>query len=78
IIIKSYFIMAIYFSNSNLKKLSPEQFRTLGQLADAVNASTVDEPEAADNAAMQEYLKQYQAKAAAEAAAQQALISSLI
>ena len=70
--------MAILFKNSDLKKLSPEQFRTLGQLADAAQASTVDEPDAADNSAMQEYLKQYQAKAAAEAQAQQALVSSFI
>ena len=70
--------MAILFSNSNLKKLTTEQLHQLGLLADAVQAETVDEPEAADNAAMQEYLKQYQAKAAAEAQAQQALLSSLI
>ena len=70
--------MAIVFSNSNLKQLTSEQLRTLGQLADAVNAQTVDEPEAADNVAMQEYCKQYQAKAAAEAQAQQALVSSFV
>ena len=70
--------MAIVFSNSNLKQLTSEQLHTLGQLADAVNASTVDEPEAADNATMQEYCKQLQEKSAAEAQAQQALISSFI
>lgn len=70
--------MAILFRNSDLKKLSPEQFRTLGQLADAVNAQTVDEPEAADHSAMQDYCKQYHAKAEAEQQAQAALISSFI
>ena len=70
--------MAILFKNSDLKKLSPEQFRTLGQLADSVQASTVDEPEAADREAMTQYCKQLAEKAAAEQQAQQALVSSLI
>lgn len=69
--------MAIYFSNSDLKKLSPEQFRTLGQLADAVNASTVNEPEA-DHEAMTDYCKQLQEKSEAEAQAQASLVSSFI
>ena len=70
--------MAIYFSNSNLKKLNAEQLHTLGQLADAVEAQTVNEPEATDNEAMQAYCKQLQEKSAAEAQAQQALISSFV
>lgn len=70
--------MAIYFSNSNLKKLSAEQLHQLGLLADAVQASTLNEPEAADHSAMQDYCKQYHAKAEAEAQAQQALVSSFI
>lgn len=70
--------MAILFRNSDLKKLTPEQFRTLGQLADAAQAETVNEPEAADHSAMQDYCNQYQAKAEAEAQAQQALVSSFI
>ena len=70
--------MAIYFSNANLKKLSAQQLHTLGQLADAVVAETVNEPEAADTAEMQAYCKQLQEKSAAEAQAQQALISSFV
>lgn len=69
--------MAIYFSNANLKKLSAEQLHTLGQLADAVEAETVNEPET-DNEAMTAYCKQLQDKSAAEAQAQQALISSFV
>ena len=70
--------MAIYFRNSDLKKLTSEQLHTLGQLADAVNASTVDEPEAADRQAIADYCKQMQEKSAAEAQAQAALVSSFI
>lgn len=70
--------MAILFKNSDLKKLSPEQFRTLGQLADAVNAQTVNDQTEADNEAMTQYCKQLQEKSAAEAQAQQALVSSFI
>ena len=70
--------MAIYFSNSDLKKLTSEQLHTLGQLADAVNAPTVNEPEAADHSAMTDYCKQLQEKSAAEAAAQAALVSSFV
>ena len=50
----------------------------LGIRADAVEAQTVNEPEAADNEAMQAYCKQLQEKSAAEAQAQQALVSSFI
>ena len=70
--------MAIYFSNSNLKKLSAELLHQLGLLADAVQAETVNEPEAADRQAMTDYCKQLQEKSAAEAQAQQALVSSFI
>ena len=70
--------MAIVFSNANLKKLTAEQLHTLGQLADAVNAQTVDEPEAADRQAIADYCKQMQEKSAAEAQAQAALVSSFI
>lgn len=69
--------MAIYFSNSNLKQLTSEQLHTLGQLADAVNASTIDEPEA-DRQAMADYCKQLAEKTNAEQQAQQALVSSFI
>ena len=70
--------MALYFSNANLKKLNAEQLHTLGLLADAVAAETINEPEAADNEAMTAYCKQLQDKSAAEAQAQQALISSFV
>ena len=70
--------MALYFSNSNLKKLNAEQLHTLGQLADAVAAETVNEPEAADKEAMTAYCKQLHEKSEAEAQAQQALISSFV
>lgn len=70
--------MALYFSNSNLKKLSAEQLHTLGQLADAVEAQTVNEPEATDNEAMTAYCNQLKEKSEAEAQAQQALISSFV
>ena len=69
--------MAILFSNANLKKLTTEQLHQLGLLADAVQAETVNEPEA-DNEAMTLYCKQLQEKSAAEAQAQQALVSSFI
>lgn len=70
--------MALYFSNANLKKLNAEQLHTLGLLADAVAAETINEPEAADNEAMTAYCKQLKEKSEAEAQAQQALISSFV
>ena len=70
--------MAIYFRNSDLKKLTSEQLHTLGQLADAAQAETVNEPEAADHSEMADYCKQLAEKAEAEAAAQQTLVSSFI
>ena len=70
--------MALYFSNANLKKLNAEQLHTLGLLADAVAAETINEPEAADNEAMTAYCKQLKEKSEAKAQAQQALISSFV
>ena len=70
--------MAIYFSNSDLKKLSSEQFSAIGKIADAVGARTVDEPDEQSSEDIAAYCKQYQAKAQAEALAQQALINSLV
>lgn len=70
--------MAILFSNANLKKLTAEQLHTLGQLADAAQAETVNDQTEADRQAMTEYCKQLQEKSAAEAQAQQALINSFV
>lgn len=70
--------MAIYFSNSNLKQLTAEQLHTLGQLADAAQAETVNDQTDADHEAMTEYCKQLAEKAAAEQQAQHALVSSFI
>lgn len=70
--------MAIYFSNSDLKKMSSEQFSAIAKMADAVGAQTVEEPEMQSSEDIATYLKQYQAKADAEAQAQQALINSLV
>lgn len=70
--------MAILFRNSDLKKLSAEQFRTLGQLADAAQAETVNDQTDADHEAMTEYCKQLAEKANAEQQAQAALVSSFV
>lgn len=70
--------MAIYFSNSDLKKLSSEQFSAIGKIADAVGAQTVDEPDEQSHEDISQYCKNYKAKAEAEAQAQQALINSLV
>ena len=35
--------MALFFSNSNIQKLSKEHFQMLGVIADACNAETVTE-----------------------------------
>ena len=70
--------MAIYFTNSNLKQLSAEQLHTLGLLADAAQAETVNEQDEADRQAMADYCKQLAEKAAAEQQAQHALVSSFI
>lgn len=70
--------MAIYFSNSDLKKLSGEQLNALGKLADAVGAQTLDDPDEQSHEDVAAYLKQYQTKAEAEAQQQQSLINSLI
>lgn len=70
--------MAIFFSNANLKQLTSEQLHTLGQLADAAQAETVNDQGEADRQAMADYCKQLAEKAAAEQQAQQALVSSFI
>lgn len=70
--------MAIYFSNSDLKKMSSEQFSAIGKIADAVGARTVSEPDEQSSEDIATYCKNYKAKAEAEAQAQQALINSLV
>ena len=70
--------MAIVFSNSNLKQLSAEQLHTLGQLADAAQAETVNDQTDADNESITLYCKQLAEKANAEQQAQAALVSSFI
>lgn len=70
--------MAIYFSNSDLKKMSSEQFSAIGKIADAVGARTVDEADEQSSEDIATYCKNYKAKAEAEAQAQQALLNSLV
>ena len=70
--------MAILFRNSDLKKLNGEQLNTLGKLADAVGAQTLDDPDEQSNEDVAAYLQEYQAKAKAEAEAQQSLINSMV
>lgn len=70
--------MGIYFRNSDLKKLTSEQFKTLGEIADACNAETIDE--ASDEARQQvkercEFIKR---EAEANAARQEALRASFV
>ena len=70
--------MAILFRNSDLKKLSGEQLNTLGKLADAVGAETLNDHDEQSQEEISQYLKEAQAKAQAEAQQQQSLFNSLI
>lgn len=70
--------MAILFRNSDLKKLSGEQLNTLGKLADAVGAQTLNDTEEQSKEEISQYLQAAKAKAEAEAQQQQSLINSLI
>ena len=70
--------MGIFFSNSNIKKLSKEQFQALGIIADACNAETINEAsdeERNEVKARCAYLKEQAEK---EMAAQKALKDSFI
>lgn len=70
--------MGIFFSNAQIKKLSNEQFKTLGIIADACNAETVtetSEDERNEVKARCQYLKEQAEK---EMAAQKALQNSFI
>ena len=69
--------MAILFRNSDLKKLSGEQLNTLGKLADAVGAETLNDHDEQSQEEISQYLKEAQAKAQAGAQQQQSLINSM-
>ena len=70
--------MAIYFSNSDLKKLNGEQLNVLGKLADAVGAETLNDPNEQTQEEISQYLQHYKAEAEAQAQQQQSLLNSLI
>lgn len=70
--------MGIFFSNADIKKLSNEQFKTLGIIADACSAETINETsedERNEVKARCQYLKEQAEK---EMAAQKALQNSFI
>ena len=70
--------MGIFFSNAQIKKLSNEQFKTLGIIADACNAETVTEASEDDRNEVKARCAYLKEQAEKEMAAQKALQNSFI
>lgn len=70
--------MGIYFSNSDLKKLTSEQFITLGKMADAVGAETISEASDEERNEVTERCKQIKEQAEKDAQRQQELTKSFV
>ena len=70
--------MGIFFSNAQIKKLSNEQFKTLGIIADACNAETVTEASEDDRNEVKARCQFLKEQAEKEMAAQKALQNSFI
>lgn len=71
-------IMAILFNSEAIESLTTEERATLTKLADKAQAPTVEEASRESKEAMENYCKQLQEKAQADAARQKALQESLI
>ena len=70
--------MALFFSNSNIQKLSNEQFKTLDIIADACNAETINEASEEERNGVRERCQYIKEQAEKEMAAQKALQNSFI
>lgn len=71
-------IMAILFNSEAIESLTTEERATLTKLADKAQAPTVEEASRESKEAMENYCKQLQEKAQADAARQKALQESFV
>ena len=71
-------IMAIVFNAEAIESLTAEERATLTQLADKAQAPTVEEASRESKEAMENYCKQLQEKAQADAERQKALQESFV
>lgn len=70
--------MGIFFSNSDIKKLSKEHFQTLGIIADACNAQTITETSEDDRNEVKARCQYLKEQAEKEITQQKALQNSFI
>ena len=70
--------MGIFFSNADIKKLSNEQFKTLGIIADACNAETITEASEEERNEVKERCHHLKEQAQRELEQQKALKNSFV
>lgn len=70
--------MGIFFSNADIKKLSNEQFKTLGIIADACNAETINEASEEERNEVKDRCQYLKEQAEKDLARQQELKNSFV
>ena len=70
--------MGIFFSNSNIKKLTKEHFQMLGIIADACNAETITEASEEERNEVKERCHHLKEQAQRELEQQKALKNSFV